>query len=90
MTPTQIINEILRDYKNSMKHGMTQKQAFEILRVMLVDVLEYEKEMAFDMGQESGVYSVMADLRLLGADAVLERYVSSISERPALKPHVDD
>lgn len=56
MTPRQILQEILSDYRFQVKSGMPVAQALDILRQQVVSLIEYEKTLAYDRGQEAGRY----------------------------------
>ena len=64
MTPRQILAEILRDYKFNMEMGMTKEQSLEVLKAMVVDLIEYEKELSHKEGFEAGQYSILWERRL--------------------------
>lgn len=66
----------MSDYRYNIKMGMTQEQSLDVLKAMLVDMIEFEKEKAFGLGQDSGRYAVLADLEMFGPEYVLRAYTS--------------
>lgn len=64
MTPRQILAEIIRDYRYNVRMGMPVDQSLEVLKVMVVDMIEFEKEKAYDIGVESGQAGAFHDLWL--------------------------
>lgn len=74
MSPQQIIKEILADYRHNLAGGMPQEQSLEVLRAMLIDLIEFEKQTAYDLGLESGKYAILWDLKTKGADYVIRTY----------------
>lgn len=57
MTPKQVIDEVLSEYRHNIKSGMNERQALDLLEAMLLDMLEYEKERSFNMGVKSGRFA---------------------------------
>jgi hypothetical protein len=74
LTPRQVLAEIIRDYRYNVRMGMPVEQSLETLKAMTVDLIEFEKDITFKLGQESGIYAVLHDLQLFGAEFVLDKY----------------
>jgi hypothetical protein len=76
MEPKQVITEILADYEYNKAAGMNQEQSLEVLRAMLIDLIEYEKQTNYDLGVNAGQYGVLWDLERFGIDYVRKHYTA--------------
>jgi hypothetical protein len=82
MTPRQILAEIIQDYRYNVKMGMPVDQSLEVLKAMVVDMIEFEKEKAFDLGVESGRSGAIHDL---WTESIMAGKLKQFEELMALK-----
>lgn len=75
MEVKQVIKEVLADYNYNRANGMPEEQSLEVLRAMLFDLIEYEKQLAYDLGQSSGQYGILWDLQTKGLEYVRATYL---------------
>jgi hypothetical protein len=61
MSRKQLIGEIVRDYRHSVRMGMTEHQAQQVLIDMMADYLEAEAERAYSTGEKAGRFGAMSD-----------------------------
>lgn len=57
MTPRQVLAEVMREYHHNVAGGMSTEQSLEVLKAMLIDLIEYEKDRSFNLGVKSGQFA---------------------------------
>ena len=74
ITLKQTLVEIIADYRYNLAQGMSDEDSLGILKMMVVEMIEFEKSQSFDFGHEVGAYKILNELRVHGPEYVISKY----------------